>query len=152
MIRIRNATADDLDVLLTLGALMHAESIELYPPVEREHARKSLDVAIAMPNNFLIVLAEDDGEPIGMMTAIAGPYSFSSRLRAASDLLFVIPERRGGTAAMRLVRWFKNWGDSVGADSATLSVATGVSPERTGRFFELMGFRSMQMTYRMDYK
>lgn len=151
MIRIRDATADDLNVLLALGSLMRAESIERYPPTERAHARKSLEAAIAMPGNFLIILAEDEKYPVGMMAAIAGPYSFSSRLRAASDLLFVIPERRGGTAAMRLVRRFKEWAGSVGADSATLSVATGVSPERTGRFFKVMGFGSMEMTYRMDY-
>ncbi len=150
MIRIRDATADDLNVLLALGSLMRAESLERYPPTEREHARKYLEAALNMPETFLMVLAEDEGFPVGMMTAGAGPYSFSSRLRTASDLLFVIPDYRGSRAAMRLVRRFKDWSDSIDADSATLSIATGVSPERTGRFFEIMGFQPMGKTYRMD--
>ncbi|KKN32011.1 hypothetical protein LCGC14_0818130 [marine sediment metagenome] len=129
---------------------MRAESIESYPPIDRDHAQKHLDMAIAMPDVFLVVLAENNGLPIGLMTAAAGPYCFSSRLRTASDLLFVLPENRGGYAAKRLIRRFKEWSNKIGADSATLSVATGISPDRTGRFFELMGFRSMGTIYQMD--
>ena len=148
MIRGRDANTADLNILLTLGYRMRAESIESYPPIDRDHAQKHLDMAIAMPDVFLVVLAENDRLTIGMMTAVMGPYSFSPRLRVASDILFVLPEYRGGMAAIKLVRRFREW--SEGADSATMSVATGVSPERTGRFFELMGFRPMGMMYQKD--
>ena len=150
MIRIRDMTADDLDTFVSLGKRMHNESIEPYPPIDPDFMQKYLEMAVSMPEIFLFAIAEDDGVPMGMVAAVAGPYSFSPEIRAASDLLFVLPEHRGSRAAIKLVQKFKGWSDSVGARTANLSVATGVSPERTGRFFELMGFRPMQKTYQRD--
>ena len=150
MIQIRDAVLDDLGILISLGEKMLSESSEPYPPVEPEHARKYIEMAVSMPGVFLTVLAEDDGIPVGMMTAVAGPYSFSSRLRTSSDLLFVLPEHRGGMASIRLVKRFKEWSDGLGAYCDTLSIATGVTPERTGKFFKIMGFRPMEMIYRRD--
>ncbi len=85
-----------------------------------------------------------------MVTAVAGDYAFSSQRRAVSDLLFVLPERRGLVAAKRLIQRFFGWSRKVGAKTAFIGVSTGVFPERTGRFFELMGFRPMGMMYRRD--
>jgi GNAT superfamily N-acetyltransferase len=146
---IRNATIDDLDVFLSLGGKMHEESTVSYPPIDKEHIRKYLDMAVSMPEIFLNLIAEDGG-PIGMLTAVAGPYSFSPEIRTSSDVLFVLPEKRGGRTAILLVKRFNEWSDSIGAVSATMSVATGITPERTGRFFEMMGFRPMEMIYRRD--
>lgn len=150
MICVRDAGAADLDALIALGSRMRSESVEPFPPIEPERVQKQLDMAVAMPDVFLVALAEDDGLPIGMVTAVAGDYAFSSQLRAVSDLLFVLPERRGLVAAKWLVRRFLDWSDDLGAETDIIGVSTGVSPERTGRFLELMGFRPMGMTYRRD--
>ena len=146
---IRDATNDDLEILIALGSKMLEESVEPYPEIDREQARKYLEVAVSMPDFFLMAIAEEE-IPIGMMTAVAGPYCFSPILRSASDLLFVLPEYRGGRAAIKLVQRFKDWADGIGTASDTMSVATGISPERTGRFFKFMGFRPMEMIYRRD--
>lgn len=147
---IRDATVDDLDTLIDLGSKMHEESLEPYPPIERDHALQYVEMAVAHPGVFLLALAEKDN-PVGMITAVAGAYCFSSRLRTASDLLFVLPEHRGGKAAMKLVARYNEWADSLGVWSSTLSVATGISPSRTGRFFEHMGFDPMERTYRRGF-
>lgn len=149
MIQIRDATTDDLEILLDLGSKMLAESMEPYPAIDHEQARKYLDMAVSMPGFFLMAIAEDEIS-IGMITAVAGPHCFSPVLRSASDLLFVLPEYRGGRAAIKLVQRFKDWADGIGTASDTMSVATGISPERTGRFFKFMGFRPMEMIYRRD--
>lgn len=150
MIRIRDAGPDDLDTLIALGSKMWAESTEPAPPIEREWVRERLDMAVSHPETFLVVLAEDDG-PVGMITAVAGPHGHSSRSRTASEFLFVLPQYRGSVAARRVIRRFSDWSDGLGAENATLSIASGVSPERTGRFFELLGFRPMGMTYQKDF-
>ena len=149
MIRVRDATIDDTEILISLGTKMREESVVSYPPIDHEYARKWVELAVATPGVFLVAIAEDDGEPIGMITAAAGPYCFSPEIRTASDLLFVLPEHRGGWAAVRLVRKFNQWSDSFGA-TATVSVATGVTTERTGKFFEIMGFSPMEKMYRRD--
>lgn len=150
MIRIRDARAADLDALVALGLRMRNESIEPFPPVEPERVKKQLDMTLAMPGVFLATLAEHAGHPIGMLTAVAGDYAFSCERQAVSDLLFVLPERRGLIAAKRLVMRFLDWSDGLGAKTALIGLSTGVSPERTGQFLESMGFRPMGMTYRRD--
>jgi len=146
---IRDATLEDIDDLIALGEAMRAESLEPYPPIDREIARAYVAAAVQRPATFLLALAETD-RPIGMITAVAGPYCFSPVLRAASDLLFVLPEYRGGMTAMKLIARFQEWTADIGAVSATMSVATGVHPERTGKLFQRMGFRPMEFLYRYD--
>ena len=150
MICVRDAAAADLDALVALGLRMRTESVEPFPPVEPERVKKQLDMTLTMPDVFLAALAEDGGYPVGMVTAVAGDYSFSFQRRAVSDLLFVLPECRGLIAAKRLVRRFLNWSDGLGAETAIIGVSTGITPERTGHFLELMGFRPMGMMYRRD--
>ena len=150
MIRLREADPSDLDALLDLGGQMRAESVEPFPPIEPERVAQQLELAAANPDVFLVALAEIDGKAVGMMTAVCGDYAFSTELRAVSDLLFVTPDRRGLMAAKRLVERFLGWADGLDAKTAIMGVSTGIEPERTGRFLELMGFRPMGMTYRRD--
>lgn len=150
MIHVRDATLSDLDSLIALGARMLAESVERFPPIEPEQVQKKLDMAQSMPEVFLVALAENKGLPIGMVTAVAGDYAFSTRRRAVSDLLFVLPERRGMIAAKMLVARFLDWSVEVGAETAIIGVSTGVSPERTGHFLELLGFDPLGMMYRRN--
>lgn len=147
MIQIRCAVLDDLDILLALGSLMRSESIYPVPLIDREWAQSYLTKAVSSPDMLMILIAEDNGFPIGHMVAVAGPYAFSPKLRAANDLLFVLPEYRGTVAARKLIRRFMEWAD--GKDT-TLSVASGIHTERTGRFFERMGFRPTGMTYQRN--
>ena len=148
MIRVRNAVVEDLPVLLGLGRHMRNESIARFPLIDAARVQKQLDMAASMPDVFLVALAEDDGLPVGMVTAVAGDYAFSTERRAVSDLLFVVPERRGSTAAHRLVRWFNAWASGVGAETAIVGLSTGVKPASTGRFLERMGFEPLGMMYR----
>jgi GNAT superfamily N-acetyltransferase len=92
-----------------------------------------------------------DGIPVGMMTGVAGPHSFSRRIRTSSDLLFVLPEHRGGMAAVKLMKRYKEWSMGLGAAYSYISVSTGVTPEKTTKFYEFMGFRPMEKMYRRDY-
>ncbi len=150
MIRLRDAGPGDLDAVTVLCEAMRAEITEPFPAVERERLAQTLELAAANPDVFLFVLAETGGKAIGMVTAVAGDYAFSSERRAVSDLLFVLPERRGGMVGKRLVERFTDWADALGAKTDIIGVSTGIEPKRTGRFLELMGFRAMGMMYRRD--
>ena len=146
---IRHASQGDLDNLLSLGERMRTESTVHYPEIERGCAEGFLNASLEMPDRFLVAVAEEDGL-VGMITAVAGPYAFSSEIRSASDLLYVSPEYRGGRTAMRLVQKYKDWSDEIGAVTSIMGISTGVTPEKTGRFFEFMGFSPIGMMYRRD--
>ncbi len=148
MITVRNAVPDDLWSLVSLGWKMQAESIEPFPAVEADRVEKQLAMTIANPEALLCAVAVSDGETIGMVTAVAGDYAFSTEIRTCCDLLFVVPDRRGLVAAKYLVAAFTDWSDGLGAKTNIMGVSTGVNPERTGRLFELLGFAPMGITYR----
>ncbi len=150
MIAVRDATPDDLWSLVSLGRKMQAESVERFPAVEADRVEKQLAMTIANPDAFLCAVAVSDGETIGLITAVAGDYAFSTEKRTCCDLLFVAPDRRGLVAAKYLVAAFIDWSDALGAKTNIMGVSTGVHPERTGRLFELLGFAPMGMTYRRD--
>ncbi len=148
MITVRNATPDDLWSLVSLGRMMQTESNERFPGVEADRVEKQLVMTIANPDALLCAVAVSEGETIGMVTAVAGDYAFSTEKRTCCDLLFVVPDRRGVIAAKRLVTAFTDWSDGLGAKTNIMGISTGVHPERTGRLFELLGFAPMGMTYR----
>lgn len=133
---IRRATARDAAVLVELGRAMAGESPTAYPPVEFEPSQRWLVNADMNPERMYAALAEPD---IGFITGAIGPWSFSDRLRGACDLLFVRPEHRGGSAAVRLWRSFADWATANGAETLIAGSTTGVASERTARLFEAMG-------------
>lgn len=145
---VRSATATDVPALTALGLAMWTESTTAFPPIEPERIEKQLALTMAHPQSFLAALAEDNGEAVGMVTAVAGDYAFSTERRASCDMLFVLPERRGVIAAKLLVRHFEDWAKSIGAKTAIMGISTGVHPARTGELFKRLGYDVMGITYR----
>ncbi|MDB4725942.1 GNAT family N-acetyltransferase, partial [bacterium] len=67
-----------------------------------------------------------------------------------SDLLFVLPEKRGAIAAKKLVQDFIQWAIDNGVPNAFIGVSVGIDNERTGKFFEKMGFHHVGLSYKME--
>tara|TARA_R110000823_G_scaffold25325_4_gene74599 strand:- start:3272 stop:3736 length:465 start_codon:yes stop_codon:yes gene_type:complete len=150
MITIRLATADDFMALYRLGEAMRQEAITHFPKLDAKRASEFLDMAIEQPDTARVVVAEDDEGLIGMMTSMMGGYAFSYEKKAVSDLLFVLPEKRGAIAAKKLVQDFIQWAKDNDAPAAFIGVSTGTDNERTGKFFEKMGFHHMGLSYKME--
>lgn len=138
MQKLRKATLQDIDSLLSLGFAMHAES----PRFRRyaflpERLRDNIAMVIGMELGFAQV-AEQDGLIVGGMVAFAVPH-FACDLLQACDLgIFIDEKHRGGTLAARLVRAYLKWADSVGAEP-TIGINTGVHPQRTAQLLEALG-------------
>lgn len=148
MIRIRDAGPDDLDAVVALCEQMHAETVTRFPKVERARVGRTLEASMKFPKMALFAIAEADGLAIGMISAVKGDYSYSTERVAASDLLFVASAYRGKLVGKRLIQHFLDW--SGNDTTSMIGVSTGIAPERTGRLFELMGFRLMGQTYRKE--
>lgn len=133
---IRKAAADDLDRLVELGALMHAESRYAALRFNRDKVRALL--AQLMQTGFVVV-AEREGRIIGGFAGVVAPHWFSDD-KIASDLaLFIEPGERGGMAVVRLVRAFLDYAQRHGAVTIDIGVNTGVHTEQTGQLFERLG-------------
>lgn len=146
MAEIRNASILDIEPAIELGRAMHAESWFSAMPYDPEHLRALLPKVIA--RGFFVV-AYEGGELVGFMLAVVAPSWFGPAITTGDLALYVIPEKRGGSLAARMVKRYIDWAMAIGASDITIGVSTGVDPERTGRFYEGMGFTHVGGVYKM---
>lgn len=137
---IREATHADVDALVELGRLMHAES----PRFSRlkfsaQRLAATLDgLMAARPLGFLWVSCDDRGIRGGLAAVVARHWC--SHDQVASDLaLFMRPDARGGLDVPRLVWRYRTWAQEQGAVLVQLGVTTGVHTEATVGLYQRMG-------------
>lgn len=99
-----------------------------------------LEATLRLPNVFCSLARDDDGYFGGIIGMVAEEF-FGHDL-VASDLgLFILPEKRGTSAAPRLVRAFEEWAIARGARQIYLGQTTGVEIDRTRRLYEGLGYK-----------
>lgn len=141
MIEIRAATPDDFDALLALAQLMHAESKNPFPPVEPERLRQSLELSIAHPETFMVALAwTPKACAVGIVTACAGDYAWSTERRAIADLLFADPAHRSFLLANRALDAFETWAARSRARRTLIGNMTGLDAAAFARLLERRGY------------
>lgn len=138
---IRNATRDDLPMLVELSRAMVAESPRYsrltFAPHKLEHLFGAL---IDSPDGFVMV-SDVEGQLVGIMAAMVTEH-WMAQERMASDFgLFIEPDYRGGTSAARLVRSYVEWARTRGAAEITLGISTDVHADQTSRFYQTLGLR-----------
>ncbi|HEX7011596.1 MAG TPA: GNAT family N-acetyltransferase [Steroidobacteraceae bacterium] len=138
---IRNATINDIDALVELGEMMHAESPRYrtltYDPVKVAGIAQHL---ICDPAAQVLV-AEQGGQLVGMLAGMVVQHYFGHDYYATDYVFFVRPEHRGSSAAPRL---YRAWEELLKADGRAKEIALGISTEvdleRTWSFYKRLGF------------
>lgn len=141
--RVRAAGVDDTEAVFRLGCRMHEESATDFPGVERAKVEHSLALCTQYPEVFWAAVAETGGEVVGVSNAIIGDYAFSSQKRGLVDIIYVLPEHRGSSAAVRLLRAYRQWAEANGAARHYAGITTGIHPERTAKFMTGLGYRKV---------
>ena len=96
----------------------------------------------------VILLAEHDGNAIGMLMGIMNPIWFAPSTRCAVELAWWIePEHRGGMHAIRLVKAFEDWAKEQGAAMVTMCdlVVDGQPP--VGDIIVRLGYVPTERTF-----
>jgi GNAT superfamily N-acetyltransferase len=136
---IRAVQEADVLSVVELGARMHAESAYAFLPYDGEKVRRLIATYLHNTETQCGLVAEEGGVVVGMLGGYLADYFFCDE-RAACDLvLFVDARYRGGAAALRLVRAFREWAAARGARELCLATSTQVRAERTGKFYERLG-------------
>lgn len=130
---VRDFIDADLDAVLAMAAAFCAAAGEDF---ERDHALTNL--AGIRHAGFLLV-AEDAGQLIGMVAAVAGPGLCTAKLRMHEVCLWVEPGARRGAALMRLIRAFDRRAEQAGVSGAQLSLLPS-SPEGLAAVYRRMGY------------
>ena len=132
--------------LIELGKDMWAES-NFYATGEFDEVAVIAFSSYLYTNDDVLVLAvkaTEDGGPVGMLVGQKVPYFFApSKFMAVDHIVYVAPEHRGSSAAVRLLRGFVEWAEAKDVLELRLGVSTGVNPERTGKLYEKLGFANI---------
>lgn len=139
---IRQATLNDLPILINLGEIMHAESPRFscinFSPARLGHTLASL---IKSPMGFVWVTETEAGDVAGGLVATAFQHWASDDLMTTDLALFLAPDHRGGTAAARLARKYHQWARDLGAKLIQQGVTTGVHTDQTVQLLERLGMK-----------
>lgn len=147
MAKIRLAEHADVEAVVELGAMLHAESPTYRPYTysrqkARAVARSCIGSLLAPPADSVLFVADEGGEVIGMLGGYLTEGLFVDGMLIASDYTFFVrPDRRGTMAAPRLLIAFEQWAKGMGATHIYPSVSTRIDDERIVAFYEAMGYQ-----------
>jgi GNAT superfamily N-acetyltransferase len=145
---IRPVRYEDIDEIIEMGARMHAESAYDFLPFDRDKVRHLITTYAENPESRCVLVAEEKDILVGMFGGYLTNYFFCNETLACDITLFVAQEYRGSSAAVRLIRAFRDWAAARGAREICLGVSTDVNRERTGKFYERMGFARVGGIYK----
>lgn len=141
---IRPAAHGDLDSLVELGAVMHAEGAYAHLPYDPASVRKRVTAFIeSFPRDRCFFVAEHRGAIFGFLAGVVEPYFFCEERVAYDILFFVHPQRRLGPGAFRLVQVFRAWAAGQSVREICLGISSGVATERVERFHEKLGMKKV---------
>jgi len=138
---IREATAADVPRLVSLGTLMHDES-----PRFRERPFNPMKVAtlahnlIAAPDGLVLVVERDGGIVGGFLGMVFDDWAHDDRV-STDFALYVHPDMRGSTLALRLLKRYREWAVSRGASEINGGATTGIAPEVAAGLYRAAGFQ-----------
>ena len=144
---IREFEAGDTDEILVLAKKMHNESpfYRAYPFSE-DKINRLCEVFIKNTDWFCAV-AQLEGKIIGFVAVTIVP-TFFGESRFVEDISFyVAPEKRGTSAALRLIRAVELWGVANNVEAIRVGVTTGTNPAQAGQFFLRLGYEETGQLY-----
>jgi GNAT superfamily N-acetyltransferase len=149
--RVRPANPDEVPRIVALAAMMAAESPR-WSRLEFSH-RKVLELGMHLAyssGGFLQVAEDAEGDLVGFMAAHCDEHWMSENRVIVELALYVSPDRRGSSAAVRLLQSFKAWSQKQGAKLVLAGCSTGVGDERAVRLYEKVGFRRSSIGLELD--
>lgn len=136
---IRPAAEADIPAITELARRMHAESPR-YAHLPFDSARLGATARQILATG-LVLLAELDAYPVGLMAGAVAPHFFSQALYGVELAVYVAPEHRGSRVALRMISRFEAWAKARGAGEMCLGISTGLDVPRTQALYERLGYR-----------
>lgn len=132
-----------MPAILEMGAEFAAAS-GTDMPFDPGHARAALRAHLAAPDRLTLVAEGAPGEAIGMLLA-AVSVSPLAPVRLAQEIAFwVVPARRGGPAALRLLSAYEAWARDMRCDRVSLVALPSCA---AGRLYRRRGFAPAETVY-----
>lgn len=142
---IRPATAEDLDVLITMAEHFLADTVY--------HQRTAVTLDSLRTSTMLlidrgVVLMAFDAEqrPIGILAGLAYDHYLANTRMASESVWWVEPCARGSGVAQDLLSAFEAWA----VDHGAMTVEIGSWHPRLDRFYARLGYDPAERIFRKD--
>lgn len=142
---IRPATMDDVPRLIDMAQRFYAESgyEPIYGPMLDTSAA---GLAILTMESGILLVAEHEGEVVGMVCLHVEPYLFNPSVTIASEIAWwIAPEHRGGLLGARLLKSVDEACKERGAIPRMATLAG--SPPQAGAMLERAGYAHTERYY-----
>ena len=124
------------------GGRVHLESV--YAPLDysTDKVVQLAELALTKPERFFLEVITRNDRAIGVLFCLLADSFFGDDTATRNLIFFVEPAHRTrcGRAISQIVEIYKAWAVQRGAKLATLSISTGLTPERTAATYEHLGF------------
>lgn len=146
--KLRHPNPLDIEGIIRLAKEMHAES--WYSSFDFDEVKmRNFVEDLCGDTEFLALVLEHEKDGIVGFLLAADMEHFFGRDRYACDIaIYMTPAHRGGIGAMRMIKAYEAWGRIRGVKEIHLGISTGVAVERTGKFYQKLGYHSPVMGYR----
>ena len=140
MITYQTMDYADIPAVISLGSLMHQESRYSQWPYDEDYCSDIADRVINEPDNFYSNIAKENNEILGMMFWMRTRPPFCKADIATDLLLYVHPEKRNCSMAVRLIKGYERWARYQNLSGIQIGVTTNINPERTAKFYNRLGY------------
>lgn len=140
---VRRATAGDVPRIVQMGGQFYATT-KYAPPYCEQSA--TVIVQLMLDSGILLV-ADDEGELIGMVGLVLSPFAFNFAYRSAAEVMWwVDPEARTGGAGLALLRAVDAACIDAGVHHQEMkSLAT--SPAHVDTLYRRLGYTPSEHSY-----
>jgi len=136
---VRDATTADILAIIRVLRSMHAEAHVRVFDFSAAKLASFLQWLLEAPGGIALVA----GDPIhGVCLGMVQEMWFGADKEAFNLPLYVLPEHRGGSSAVRLIEGYKKRASELGAhpDAINWVNNSGIAIDKTNRFIGKMGF------------
>lgn len=143
--KIRTATPDDLYSLIVLSQQFCKEQgYHKYLNVDVEHIKKQIEFHLNSPTSFFKVVESED-TIVGFFTGTTGNTFVSTDIVATELVIYLTPNYRGGSCAIKLLKQFESWSKEKQAKFISLT-----HPEifpKVGKLYSRLGYKPLEHVY-----
>ncbi len=149
MLTLRKAELEDLRQIFLFAEDWNEEVLSNnILGYDSETVKRSLIELSNGDGSLVLVGVDEEGRVKGHIIGYLADAIFDAEEKHVMCISwYVVPEARGTTLPLRLLRMFEHWADIAGANVIMFSVFKGGSPESLHKFYARMGYTELETIY-----
>lgn len=146
---IRLMREEDVGHCVDLGSKFHEHSYWNWLPYDKEKTYNWTMRGIENPNKLLLVAEDAPSKKIfGFFIGKVTDFWFCDEIVAEEEVMFLSPENRGGTTALRFMRAWEWWAKDRGASVMFFNPTSHGQGDKWDKFMKRLGFHKASACYR----